>query len=161
METGSPGEMDDRKVGVVANFVISALGPAFAVVATNPFDVVKCRLQMQNELRRGKGPYRGPIDCFRKTLSNEGIRGIQRGLPVCILRDFTKGFWRIGLYQPLIYFVHGDETIKGRPGLSTRIVVGAICGFVSSAVRVYQSQLLCTEIINIISHIRCQTRWTC
>ena len=109
------------------------------MVATNPFDVVKCRLQMQNELKRGKGPYRGPIDCFGKTLANEGIRGIQRGLPVCVLRDFTKGFWRIGLYQPLIDVVHGDETKKGRPGLLTRVAVGAFCGFVSSAVRRHYS----------------------
>eukprot|EP00938_MAST-03A_sp_MAST-3A-sp1_P007457 g7457.t1 len=125
---------DDQRIGTMANFVISALGPAFAVVATNPFDVVKCRLQMQNELRRGKGPYRGPIDCFWKTLANEGIPGIQRGLPVCVLRDFTKGFWRIGLYQPLIDFVHGDDTKKRRPGLLLRVAVGALCGFVSSAV---------------------------
>ena len=90
---------------------------------------------MQNELRRGKGPYRGPIDCFWKTLANEGIPGIQRGLPVCVLRDFTKGFWRIGLYQPLIDFVHGDDTKKRRPGLLLRVAVGALCGFVSSAVR--------------------------
>lgn len=122
--------MDDRPIGVMANFMISALGPALAVVGTNPFDVIKCRLQMQNELRRGVGPYRSIPDCLLKTYRAEGIRGLQRGLPVCVLRDFTKGFWRIGLYQPLIDVLRGGE----RPSMNKRILAGALCGCVSSAV---------------------------
>lgn len=40
-----------------------------------PIDMVKTRLQAS------KGQYAGPIDCFRKILTNEGgVRALYRGL---------------------------------------------------------------------------------
>ncbi|KAH8145110.1 uncharacterized protein LAJ45_10890 [Morchella importuna] len=43
-----------------------------------PFDTVKVRLQSQ----RDDAPlrYRGPLDCFRQTVAQDGIRGLYRGI---------------------------------------------------------------------------------
>jgi solute carrier family 25 protein 34/35 len=48
--------------------------------------VAKTRLQLQGELVKGGGEkvYRNVLDVFAKTWRNEGIRGIQRGLPAAV-----------------------------------------------------------------------------
>lgn len=43
-----------------------------------PFDTVKVRLQSQPD--RPPYHYAGPIDCFRKSLRTEGVRGLYRGI---------------------------------------------------------------------------------
>ena len=43
-----------------------------------PFDTVKVRLQSQPD--RPPLRYAGPVDCFRQSLHEEGIRGLYRGL---------------------------------------------------------------------------------
>jgi hypothetical protein len=49
---------------------------------SNPFEVAKTRLQLQGELAKGGGVkvYNNAIDVLAKTLRNEGLRGLQRGL---------------------------------------------------------------------------------
>lgn len=55
-------------------------------------------MQLQGELVKGGGEkvYKNVFDCFAKNWRNEGIRGIQRGLPpavsfvVRLLRLFSK-----------------------------------------------------------------------
>ena len=55
-------------------------------------------MQLQGELVKGGGEkvYKNVFDCFAKTWRNEGIRGIQRGLPpavsfvVCLPCLFSK-----------------------------------------------------------------------
>jgi solute carrier family 25 protein 34/35 len=43
-------------------------------------------MQLQGELVKGGGEkvYKNVFDCFSKTWRNEGIRGIQRGLPPAV-----------------------------------------------------------------------------
>jgi solute carrier family 25 aspartate/glutamate transporter 12/13 len=53
--------------------------------ATFPLDLVKTRLQSQKPGPDGKLPYKGIIDCFRKTYLDAGLRGMYRGLaPVLV-----------------------------------------------------------------------------
>jgi solute carrier family 25 protein 34/35 len=62
--------------------------------------VAKTRLQLQGELVKGGGKkvYRNTFDVFAKTWRNEGIRGIQRGLPPAVsfssisFVDFRRNF---------------------------------------------------------------------
>ncbi|KAJ2609873.1 mitochondrial aspartate-glutamate transporter agc1 [Coemansia sp. RSA 1365] len=44
-----------------------------------PLDMVKTRLQNQKPVN-GKLPYSGGLDCFRKIVRSEGVRGLYRGL---------------------------------------------------------------------------------
>jgi len=112
----------------------SSAGPAIAVVSTNPFDVAKTRLQMQLELQRAQPNvprvYSGPLDCLLKTFRSEGLRGVQRGLSICIVRDAVKSFFRIGLYSPLMSKVHPD----GRAPFWKRMMAGGFCGGFSAAI---------------------------
>jgi hypothetical protein len=49
----------------------------------NRAEVAKTRLQLQGELAKNGGQrvYTSAVDVLRKTWKNEGLRGIQRGLP--------------------------------------------------------------------------------
>jgi solute carrier family 25 protein 34/35 len=48
--------------------------------------VAKTRLQLQGELAQGGGQkvYNNVFDVFKKIWRNEGIRGVQRGLPPAV-----------------------------------------------------------------------------
>ncbi|OBZ87294.1 Mitochondrial substrate carrier family protein L [Choanephora cucurbitarum] len=46
------------------------------LVVGHPFDTVKIRMQTTS---RSDGRFNGPLDCFLKTIRNEGIRGIYKG----------------------------------------------------------------------------------
>merc|ERR1711939_654383 len=52
-------------------------------VFEHPFDLVKVRLQSQPLDRPAR--FAGPIDCFRQTFNNEGLRGLYRGLSMPIM----------------------------------------------------------------------------
>jgi hypothetical protein len=56
------------------------------VTVSNPAEVAKTRLQLQGELTRGGGKkvYNNALDVLAKTWKNEGLRGIQRGLPPAV-----------------------------------------------------------------------------
>lgn len=49
---------------------------------SNPAEVAKTRMQLQGELAKQGGTkvYKNALDVIAKTWTNEGIRGIQRGL---------------------------------------------------------------------------------
>ncbi|KAF7350510.1 hypothetical protein MVEN_01356600 [Mycena venus] len=49
----------------------------------HPFDLTKVRLQAQ--VLDAEARFSGPVDCLRKTWTNEGIRGLYRGLPAPIV----------------------------------------------------------------------------
>jgi len=77
----------------------SLLTGFFCVTAMNPFDVISVRLYNQPTGPDGRGLlYSGPIDCARKTLATEGIRGAFKGWGVQYVRlgphtVFTFLFW--------------------------------------------------------------------
>mmetsp|Transcript_3710 Transcript_3710/g.5395 ORF Transcript_3710/g.5395 Transcript_3710/m.5395 type:complete len:102 (+) Transcript_3710:505-810(+) len=81
----------------------AGMGAAVAVLFSNPMEVAKTRLQMQNELSRDKPRVYGSVfDVLQKTWKREGIRGVQRGLTISILRDGSKCCFRLGLYEPIL-----------------------------------------------------------
>lgn len=56
-------------------------------VSCYPLDVVKTRLQAQSENSPVK--YRGIVDCFRKSVKEEGYRVLWRGLGTAVARAFV------------------------------------------------------------------------
>ena len=55
-----------------------------SVSATYPFDVIKRKLQLSNEL--GNPMYKGSYDCIKLTISKYGIQGLYKGLLPCYLK---------------------------------------------------------------------------
>jgi solute carrier family 25 aspartate/glutamate transporter 12/13 len=64
-----------KKLPIPVKLTVGAMAGAFGTSCIFPIDMIKTRLQASN------GVYKGPADCFRQIMANEGgIRGFYRGL---------------------------------------------------------------------------------
>jgi len=115
-------------------FLMGSIASCSAVTVSNPFEVVKTRLQLQGELQR-QGvyvkSYRGMFHGLYMIFLNEGIRGLQKGLLLAYPYTITMNGTRLGLY----------DTVKSRVSLllglhkSHMLVTmtsGACCGALGS-----------------------------
>lgn len=118
------------------DLVMSGLGPALAVLFTNPMDVCKVRMQMQNELVRAdpSAPraYKNPVHCLYVVGKTEGMTGLYRGIGVAVIRDGCKCFFRIGLYDPLVDLIHPPAN-KSKPSMATLMFAGGVTSAIASA----------------------------
>eukprot|EP01104_Vermistella_antarctica_P019507 TRINITY_DN767_c0_g1_i1.p1 TRINITY_DN767_c0_g1~~TRINITY_DN767_c0_g1_i1.p1 ORF type:complete len:516 (+),score=80.60 TRINITY_DN767_c0_g1_i1:350-1897(+) len=110
-----------------ATFAFSSTAPMIAVVATNPFDVAKVRMMLQQSPKDGTARvYKNSLHCIRKVGSKEGILALEKGLATAMLREGSKNFFRIGFYQPILNLMHSEKD-KSAP-MYKRMVAGATSG---------------------------------
>lgn len=132
LDSTIPGFRKPRQLGLMESFGICAVSPAIAVLFTNPFDTIvkdvylsqKVRLQLQD--RTKETVYRNSFDAFRKIWDREGLRGLQKGLQPAILREASKNLFRIGLFEPILRFMHDPEL--GSAPAYKRMFAGSLCG---------------------------------
>jgi len=84
------GIFDD---GILVHLVASAFAGLVATVITNPLDVVKTRI-MNSE----KGVYKSSIECFTRTLKNEG--------PMAFYKGFLPYYIRLGPHTMITFIVY-------------------------------------------------------
>ncbi|KAJ3117446.1 hypothetical protein HK100_000815 [Physocladia obscura] len=132
-----PKKGQPRQIGAVERFGLSAFAPAVAVLFTNPFDTAKVRLQLQGQREKAAKSggvksatsgvvYQNSFDAIHKILKNEGLRGIQKGLFPAILKEGSKNFFRIGMYDPIMTMIH--DSSKGSSPPWKRMFAGSLCG---------------------------------
>lgn len=64
----------------VHHFALGSLAGAFGAFMVYPIDLVKTRMQNQRGHRVGEMLYKNSLDCARKVIKNEGIRGLYSGV---------------------------------------------------------------------------------
>ncbi|KIW00125.1 hypothetical protein, variant [Verruconis gallopava] len=64
----------------VHHFALGSIAGAFGAFMVYPIDLVKTRMQNQRSSRVGERLYNNSIDCARKVLKNEGVRGLYSGV---------------------------------------------------------------------------------
>jgi solute carrier family 25 carnitine/acylcarnitine transporter 20/29 len=87
--------LDNGSGLTLTDHALAGLGAGLVVpfVAT-PIEVLKGNLQIQKD----KSVFTGPLDCFKKLVRENGIRGIYKGLDGCLL--FRSFFWVLwGSYE--------------------------------------------------------------
>ncbi len=110
-----------------------SLASCMAVIASNPMDVVKTRLQLQGELmKKGAAPlhYRGMFHACYVVFCNEGLRGLQKGLGAAFAWQTLQNGTRFGLYEP-------TKAAFGRvlpEGLATNLASAVFVGILGSIV---------------------------
>ncbi|KAJ3056776.1 Mitochondrial oxaloacetate carrier protein [Rhizophlyctis rosea] len=97
-------------------FVLGALAACGAVTFTNPWEVVKTRLQLQGELESKAKlaaststtplptrphPYNNAFSGLLTIFRNEGIRGVQKGLGPAYAYQILLNGTRLGAYEPM------------------------------------------------------------
>ncbi|KAF9454193.1 mitochondrial carrier [Macrolepiota fuliginosa MF-IS2] len=103
MAAAKPSFSASSPISTAEGFVCGAIAACTAVTVSNPAEVAKTRLQLQGELAKsgGKRVYKNTLDVWAKTWRNEGIRGLQRGLPPAYAYQILLNGSRLGFYEPL------------------------------------------------------------
>ncbi|PKI85508.1 mitochondrial ornithine carrier protein [Malassezia vespertilionis] len=111
----------------------------------HPFDLVKVRLQTQP--MKPAPHYTGALDCFRKTIQREGVRGLFRGvsMPLCgATLENASLFFTYNQVQPLLRDVF--RVSKDEPAPMSLLAVaaacsGAVAGFVLTPVELIKCRM--------------------
>jgi solute carrier family 25 protein 34/35 len=86
-----------------ASFASGALGACCAVTFSNPFEVIKTRLQLQGELVKRNQlfskPYQNLPQALRLVYQHEGVKGLQRGLKAAYGYQLIMNGTRFGCYD--------------------------------------------------------------
>lgn len=125
----------------VGEVMSAACAMAMTSVAFNPFDVVKTKLQTQNQLSKdaSKRLYDGVLHCVQRVCVEDGfIRGLwSPGLTASVVRDIFNGGIRMGCYPAAVRVVHEHApwaTAGGPPGFGTRVLAGLLTGFAGAGI---------------------------
>ncbi|XP_040263155.1 LOW QUALITY PROTEIN: mitochondrial carnitine/acylcarnitine carrier protein [Bufo bufo] len=98
-------EKKQQVISPVKNFFAGGFGGVCLVFVGHPLDTIKVRIQTQPKPGPGQLPlYSGTFDCFKKTLVNEGIKGLYRGMAAPIIGVtpmFAVCFFGFGLGKKL------------------------------------------------------------
>ncbi|KAL5014375.1 hypothetical protein ScPMuIL_008645 [Solemya velum] len=107
---------------------------------TNPFDVIKVRMQLENQMSVSTGHslgvfgnryYNGVLRGGTRIFLEEGVKGLYRGLFIALVRDGTYSAIRLGAYEPVKRFL--GATDKAHTPLWKKICAGAISGAFGSS----------------------------
>ncbi|ETW87136.1 hypothetical protein HETIRDRAFT_166666 [Heterobasidion irregulare TC 32-1] len=131
--SSTPVTQQSRPLSTAETFVLGGLAACIAVTFSNPAEVAKTRLQLQGELARGGGKkvYHSALDVFAKTWRNEGLRGLQRGLPPAYAYQILLNGSRLGFYEP---FRHALNRAIGLSPSDQFPITSVIAGAASGAV---------------------------
>lgn len=80
-----------KKLNAAENFVLSGCAAVISKTASAPIERVKLMIQNQDEMIKAgrlKEAYKGPIDCFRRVIAEEGVAPLWRGNVANCLRYF-------------------------------------------------------------------------
>ncbi|KAI9262004.1 mitochondrial carrier domain-containing protein [Sporodiniella umbellata] len=134
-----PAKYQNRNKDTMVGFVIGGMAACGAVTFTNPWEVVKTRLQLQGELVRAgtlsesARPYHNSFQALKVVFENEGIRGAQRGLSVAYIYQVCLNGSRLGLYDPVFNYVKKSLDLQSHTSLlAAGIFSGAFAGIVGA-----------------------------
>jgi len=110
--------------------IYGAIASCLAEVATMPIDVVKVRLQYSGS--GGLKIYSGIGDCLKKTVSQEGVGALWKGLPPALVRQALYGGLRYGLYAPIRNAIVDPDTPRDKIAFHQKLAAGGLAGALSS-----------------------------
>ncbi len=112
--------------GVVREFLMSGISVSTANIITNPLDVIKVRLQLQNNKSQQIGFIQTAIDIVK----NEGVSKLWSGIIPSIYRGFFFGGLRLGLYTPMKEIIYKYD----KPSFINNIIAGSLSGGIAAGI---------------------------
>jgi len=126
--------MSRAEFSLPLQFLMGGLASCCAVTISNPFEVVKTRLQLQGELQKQgvyTKTYKGMFHAFGVIARHEGLRGIQKGLLLAYPYTITMNGTRLGLY-PTVKNLSSQITGFSSDSYVLGLVSGATTGVIGS-----------------------------
>ena len=131
-------ETTSQGIEALKDITFGSIAGIAGKVVEYPFDTVKVRLQSQPDhlpLR-----YKGPLDCFRQSIQQDGFRGLYRGVSAPFAGAAAETaclFWTYRLAQDfLTTAVYDSSTLRegGQLPLGGLVTAGAMSGGVTSLI---------------------------
>ncbi|XP_067943891.1 mitochondrial substrate carrier family protein ucpB-like [Watersipora subatra] len=116
-------------------FALAGCSNMSGATVTNPIDVIKTRLQLDNELTAKSGAAKKYQGLFRGTariVAEEGFLGLYKGWGASMLREGSYSTIRLGAYEPLKSKL--GATDPSHTPLWKKITAGATSGAVGSVI---------------------------
>lgn len=109
-----PGCRKSGQESLRTMLVAGGLAGVASWVCCYPLDVVKSRLQAQTQLQHSYPPpkYHGIIDCFRKSVREEGYEVLWRGLGTAVARAFLVNGAIFTAYEIALRFLVNNNHMK-------------------------------------------------
>lgn len=92
------GNVEDKNLSVKNAYLCGYLSGYFTLVISTPVELVKCKLQIQTD-SKVSAYYKGVLDCLRKIIKEDGLKGIYRGNIITLTRDSIGLGAQFGSYQ--------------------------------------------------------------
>jgi len=99
-----------------------------------PFDFLKTRMQLQNELLPAAAPRLGPLSMAARILRAEGVAAFYAGFPAAMLRQASYGGLCFASYPHIRDALAGPQRDGAAVPLWSRVTAGALSGAGASAV---------------------------
>ncbi|KAK1303374.1 Mitochondrial arginine transporter BAC2 [Acorus calamus] len=106
-----PGCRKNGQESLGTMLVAGGMAGVASWVCCYPFDVIKSRLQAQTKPRQGDPPpvYGGIMDCFRKSVREEGYGVLWRGLGTAVTRAFLVNGAIFSAYELALRFLANNN----------------------------------------------------
>lgn len=105
-------DRNDGKEGALIHLSAAASAGIATATATNPIWLIKTRMQLQQSHNI---IYKNSWDCLKKVVSNEGIRGLYKGLSASYL-GVAEGTIQWVLYEKMKKYLRSQEAAGNRNG---------------------------------------------
>ncbi|KJX95087.1 mitochondrial oxaloacetate transport protein [Zymoseptoria brevis] len=130
----------------IGSFIAGGIAACGAVTVTHSFETVKIRLQLQGELQAKRDAprlYKGVLHGVKVIYTNEGMKGLLRGLSCAYIYQMTLNGCRLGFYDPIrtslnSLYLHrspthrSDADVKAMQSLPINIASGASSGILGA-----------------------------
>lgn len=123
----SSGATSTKQFSLLPKIINGGIAGIIGVSVVFPLDLVKTRLQNQQIGPNGERMYHSMLDCFRKTLRNEGYFGMYKGSGVNILLITPEKAIKLAAND---FFRHHLSVGPGKPlPVFREMLAGACAGF--------------------------------
>lgn len=130
----------------IGSFIAGGVAACGAVTVTHSFETVKIRLQLQGELQAKRDAprlYKGVLHGVKVIYTNEGLKGLLRGLSCAYVYQMTLNGCRLGFYDPIRTTLNSlvltrspanrsDPAVKNMQSLPVNIASGASSGILGA-----------------------------
>eukprot|EP01098_Paradermamoeba_levis_P004499 TRINITY_DN1923_c0_g3_i1.p1 TRINITY_DN1923_c0_g3~~TRINITY_DN1923_c0_g3_i1.p1 ORF type:complete len:331 (-),score=69.72 TRINITY_DN1923_c0_g3_i1:127-1083(-) len=97
----------------------------FSSLVLTPIELIKCRLQVQ---QNETPAYKGPIDCLVKTIKTDGVPGLFRGFSGTLMREIPGNAAWFGVYEAACLLQTPQNGKRSDLGALQLMTAGAFAG---------------------------------
>lgn len=116
---------DETQLSLLQLSLAGACAGALVPFVLTPFELVKCRMQVQNSANGGFfRQYKGPMDVVRRTVAEEGLTGLYRGNLSTLFREVPGNFVWYGAYEGTCMLMIPEGGTKADLGTSAHLLGG-------------------------------------